>query len=212
MATTTQVGVEIPAKGTWKMDPGHTIVGAVARHLMVTKVRGRFRVFEGVIQVADTPEESAVEITIDAASIDTGSADRDTHLRSPDFLDVQNHPTVAFRSTNVQRTGDTTLRVTGDLTIRGTTRPIVLDVEYDGLVEDPWGGKRAAFTVRGELEREAWGMTWNVALEKGGVLVSKKLQLEIEVQAVRSAEEAELASEAEAELTENDADQIRVAS
>jgi polyisoprenoid-binding protein YceI len=189
--------LEVPAKGTWTMDPNHTRVGAVARHLMVTKVRGEFKVFDGTIHVADRPEDSWVELTIDAASIDTGVEDRDNHLRSPDFLDVQTYPQLTYRSTKVERTGEATLRVTGDLTIRDVTRPVVLDVTYEGMAQDPWGVTKAAFTATGELEREDWGMTWNVTLEKGGVLVSKKLQLDIEVQAVRQAEEAERSAEAE---------------
>jgi polyisoprenoid-binding protein YceI len=189
--------LEVPGKGTWILDQNHTIVGAVARHLMVTKVRGHFSIFEGAIHVADTPEDSWAELTIDAASIDTGVPDRDTHLRSQDFLWVEKFPKITWRSTNVERTGERTLRVTGDLTIRDVTRPVALDVTYEGLAQDPWGGTRASFTVKGELIREEWGMTWNVPLEKGGVLVSKSVQIEIEAQAVQHVEEAEAASEAE---------------
>ncbi len=181
-------GVDVPGKGTWKLDPNHTVVGAVARHLVVTKVRGKFNVFGGAIHVADSVEDSWAELEIDAASIDTGVPDRDDHLRSADFLDVEHHPRITYRSTRVEQTGPSTLRVVGDLTIRGVTRPVALDVTYEGTFPDPWGGRRAAFSATGELEREAWEMTWNVALEAGGVLVSKTIQLEIEAQAVEQEE------------------------
>jgi len=178
-----QETIQTPGPGTWKLDPAHTVIGAVARHLMVTKVRGHFGSFDGAIHVAETPEESWAELEVDAASIDTGVEQRDGHLRSPDFLDVERYPKIRFRSTTVERTGEDSLRVTGDLTIRHVTRPVVLDVTYHGLVGDPWGGQRAGFALRGEIDREAFGMTWNVALESGGVLVSKKIQLEIDVEA-----------------------------
>ncbi len=181
-------GVDVPGKGTWKLDPNHTVVGAVARHLVVTKVRGKFNVFGGAIHVGDSVEDSWAELEIDAASIDTGVPDRDNHLRSADFLDVEHHPRITYRSTRVEQTGPSTLRVVGDLTIRGVTRPVALDVTYEGTFPDPWGGRRAAFSATGELEREAWEMTWNVALEAGGVLVSKTIQLEIEAQAVEQEE------------------------
>jgi len=181
-------GIEIPAPGRWEIDPAHSRVGAVARHLMVTKVRGSFGVFGGTIEVGEEPEDSKVVVHVDAASIDTGSPDRDKHLRSADFLDVEQFPELTFTSTKVERAGETGLRLTGDLTIRGVSRPITLDAEFDGLIGDPWGGKRVAFTATTELEREDWGMTWNVALEKGGVLVSKKFQVEIDVQATYQAE------------------------
>jgi polyisoprenoid-binding protein YceI len=186
----TKTQYEMLKKGTWKLDRNHTVVGAVARHLMVTKVRGAFKVFEGAIHVGDSVQDSWAELDIDAASIDTGVEDRDNHLRSPDFLDVERFPKITFRSTHVEQTGPNTLRVTGDLTIRDVTRPVTLDVTYEGLVPDPWGGTRAGFTMTGALEREDWGMTWNVALESGGLLVSKKVDLEIEAQALQPKEEA----------------------
>jgi polyisoprenoid-binding protein YceI len=133
----TEQTVDIPAKGTWTFDTNHTVLGAVARHLMVTKVRGRFSRFDGKIHVGDSPDTSWVELNIDAASIDTGVADRDQHLRSPDFLDVERHPHITFRSTKVEQTGPTTLRVTGDLTIRSVTQPVPLDVEYNRLTQNP---------------------------------------------------------------------------
>ncbi|HEX9376655.1 MAG TPA: YceI family protein [Actinomycetota bacterium] len=176
-------GIEIPAPGTWELDVAHSTLGFVARHLMVTKVRGAFDVFGGRIVVGGTPEESSVEVRVDAASIDSRSADRDKHLRSPDFLDVERFPELLFRSTKVERTGDTTLRVHGDLTIRDVTKPVVLEAEFSGLTDDPWGGKRVAFSATTEIDREDWGITWNVAMETGGVLVSKKVLIDIEVQA-----------------------------
>jgi polyisoprenoid-binding protein YceI len=183
--------------GTWELDPNHTVVGAVARHLMVTKVRGRFKLFQGAIHVEDTVEDSWAELEIDAASIDTGVEDRDNHLRSADFLDVEHYPTITYRTSKVERTGESTLRVEGDITIRSVTRPVPLDVTFEGLTPDPWGGTRAAFIATGELEREQWGMTWNVPLEHGGLLVSKSIQLEIEAQAVKPSQAIDAAAEAE---------------
>jgi polyisoprenoid-binding protein YceI len=182
--------LEMPAKGTWKLDPSHTVIGAVARHLMVTKVRGKFTSFEGAIHIGDKPEESWAELSIDAASIDTGVEQRDEHLRSADFLDVEHSPKITFVSTNVERKGEDTLRVTGDLTIRGLTRSVTLDVTFEGVTPDPWGGTRAGFTISGVLHREDWDMSWNVALETGGVLVSRTVDLEIEAQAVKEPDEA----------------------
>lgn len=190
-------GVQMPDKGTWKLDPNHTVIGAVARHLMVTKVRGKFDSFQGAVHIGDTPEESWAELDIEAASIDTGVQQRDDHLRSADFLDVENHGRIIFRSTSVKRTGDSTLAVTGDLTIRGITNPVTLDVTFEGVSPDPWGGTRVGFTVSGELRREDWDMSWNVPLETGGVLVSKTVDLEIEAQAVKEPDDIDEAAEAE---------------
>jgi polyisoprenoid-binding protein YceI len=195
---------DLPQPGTWTLDPGHTVIGAVARHLMFTKVRGRFASFRGAIHIAPRIEDSWAELEIDAASIDTGVPDRDAHLKSPDFLDVEHYPTVTFRSTRVERTGESTLRMTGDLRIRDRANSVDLDVTYMGLMPDPWGGTRAGFEIRGTLDREAFDMTWNVPLETGGVLVSKEIEVEIEVQAVREPEEAERANEAETELHTDD--------
>lgn len=199
---TTSTGM--PPRGTWKLDPNHTLIGAVARHLMVTKVRGRFTSFGGAVHIGDSPEGSWAELDIDAASIDTGVEQRDQHLRSPDFLDVEHHPKITFRSTKVEVTGGDKLRVTGDLTIRGITRPVPLDVTYEGVSPDPWGGTRAGFTISGELRREDWEMSWNVPLEGGGVLVSKTVQLEIEAEAVLqpdAIERAEAGTKPEEEVT-----------
>ncbi len=178
---------QVPAQGDWAIDAAHTSIEAVARHMMVTKVRGRFTAFSGNVHVGPSPEESSVEVEIDAASIDTGNEQRDTHLRSADFLDVEGFPTLSFRSTKVERKGRAGLAVTGDLTIRGVTKPLVLEVEAVGVGMNPWGSKVASFSATGEIDREEFGMTWNQALETGGVLVSKKLKIEIEVEAVAEA-------------------------
>ena len=172
----------VPAAGTWMIDPTHTTIAAVARHLMVTKVRGHFASFSGTINVAENPEESSVEITMEAASISTGTEDRDNHLKSPDFLDVETYPTLTFKSTSVEAEGDK-WKLTGDLTIRDVTHPIVLELEFLDVAADPWGNSKAAFEASAELVREDWGLTWNVPLAQGGVLVSEKFKIEIEAQA-----------------------------
>ncbi len=180
-------GVQIPAPGTFTLDPSHTTIGFVARHLMVTKVRGRFSDFTGSITFAEEPLASSAEVTIQVASVTTGDDRRDEHLKSADFFDVDNHPTMTFRSTEVKTDGGGRYVLTGDLTIKGVTRSVDLAVEPEGVGPDPWGGERAGFTASAEVDREAWGLTWNVALDAGGVLVSKNVKLEIDVQAVRQA-------------------------
>ena len=183
--TRTFNGVEIPEPGTYTLDPAHTVVGAVARHLMVSKVRGKFTDVTGTITIAEDPLESTVAVTIKAASIDTGVADRDNHLRSPDFLDVENYPELTFASTRVLKQDGADFVVAGDLTIRGVTREVELEVSFEGVSRSPWGNEVAGFSATTELDREEFGMTWNAALETGGVVVSKKLKVEIEVEAVR---------------------------
>ena len=183
-------GIEAPAPGTWEIDPAHSELSFVARYLMVTKVRGGFTEFSGTLHIAEAPEESWVEVTIKAASIDTGTPDRDKHLRSADFLDVERFPELRFRSTKVELIGGTGLKVSGDLTIRDVTKPVVLDAEFQGIAKDPWGGTRAAFSATTEIDREEFGASWNVALETGGWLVSKKVRLELEAQAIRATREA----------------------
>jgi polyisoprenoid-binding protein YceI len=174
-------GIEGPAPGTWEIDPVHTSMAFVARYLMVTKVRGHFADFSGAIHVAEPPEESWAELVIRASSIDTGNDDRDKHLRSPDFLDLERFPEIRFKSTRVELPGENRLVVTGDLTIRDITRPVVLHVEFTGLSEDPWGNRRAGFSATTEIDREEFGASWNMALEAGGWLVSKTVQVEIDV-------------------------------
>lgn len=175
----------LPDSGTWTLDPAHSAIEFVARHLMVTKVRGGFGEFSGTIEIADNPTESKIEIEVEMASVVTGSADRDGHLKSPDFFDVENHPKMTFVSTSIIDKGDG-YQVTGDLTVRGVTSPMTLDVEYLGVMTDPWGNAKAAFSASGEVNREDWGLTWNAPLEAGGVLVSKTAKIEIEVQAARA--------------------------
>jgi polyisoprenoid-binding protein YceI len=185
--TRTWNGVTVPTAGTFVIDPAHTRVGFVARHLMVSKVRGGFTEVSGEVVVGEDPTESSVYAEIKAASIDTGVADRDAHLRSPDFLDVENYPTLTFRSTGLVVGGDNEFALSGDLTIRGVTRPVTLNVEFEGLARSPWGQEVIGFTASTEIDREEFGITWNQALETGGVLVGKKIAVEISAQAVRQA-------------------------
>ena len=167
---------DLPA-GTWVIDPTHSEVGFVARHLMVTKVRGSFTDVAGTVTVKDDVLDSVADVTIQTASVATGTADRDGHLKSADFFDVENHPEIRFVSTAF--TGDT---LTGDLTIKGVTKPVTLDVEFNGVATDPWGNTKAAFEADGEIDRTQWGLNWNAALETGGVLVSEKIKLKLDVQ------------------------------
>jgi polyisoprenoid-binding protein YceI len=185
LATRAFEGTQIPAAGRYALDPTHTNVAFVAKHLMVSKTRGRFGEFEGTIVIADEPLDSSVAVTIDAASIDSRTPDRDAHLRSADFLDVEQFPTLAFRSVAVRHVDGDDFEVDGELTIKGVTRGVTLAMELDGVVGDPWGGQRLAFSAHTEIDREDWGLTWNVALDTGGVLVSKKVKIEIEGEAVR---------------------------
>jgi polyisoprenoid-binding protein YceI len=185
--TTTRefAGVTIPAPGTYALDPAHTLVGFVARHLVVSKVRGSFTEISGAITVAEDPTASSVEVTIGAASIDTGSPDRDGHLRSPDFLNVEQFPSLTFRSLRVVDFTGSDFRLAGELTIRDVTREVELKVDFDGVAQNPWGKEIVAFTATTEIDREDFGMTWNLALETGGVLVGRKVKIEISAQAIR---------------------------
>ena len=188
---TTQLQIEAATTGAWEIDSTHTNVGFVVRHLMISNVRGRFTRFSGIAQIGETPETSSVEVEIDAASIDTGVADRDAHLRSADFFDIERFPTLRYRSTRVERTGEDRFRVDGALTIRDVTRPVTLDVSHEGTITDPWSNSRAAFTARTEIDREEFGLTWNQVLETGGIAVGKRVKIEVEVEVVqRSAETA----------------------
>ncbi len=171
--------------GTWNVDPTHSIVGFSARHLMVTKVRGRFQSFTGAIEIASDPLQSSVTASVDLASVSTGDDGRDGHLRSGDFFDVDNHPTMTFTSTGLTADGDD-YRLTGDLTIKGVTRPVTFELEFDGVATDPWGNTKAGFSARAEINRKDWGLEWNVALEAGGVLVGEKIKLALDIQAVRA--------------------------
>ncbi len=174
--------VSFPQAGTWKIDVAHTTVEFVARH-MLTKSRGRFTGFEGTIEVAEHPEDSKVEVSIDTATIQTNQEMRDNHLKSEDFLDVEKFPVMTFRSTALRPIGDTTFQLVGDLTIKDIAREVVLDAEFLGWGPGPQGGSVMAFTAKTEIEREEWDVAWNMAAETGGFLVGKKVQIELEVEA-----------------------------
>jgi polyisoprenoid-binding protein YceI len=178
-------GLTVPAPGTYAIDPAHTEVGAVVRHLMVSKVRGSFHDVTGTITVAEDPLQSSVTAEIPAATINTRVADRDAHLRSPDFLDVENHPKLAFASTGVVKNDGNEFVLRGELTIRGVTREVDLSVEFDGVAGTPYGTEVIAFTASFEFDREDFGIVWNQALETGGVMVSKKVKVEIHAEAIR---------------------------
>jgi polyisoprenoid-binding protein YceI len=180
-------GVTIPNPGTFTLDPAHTEVSAIVRHLVVSKVRGNFTNTTGTITIAEDPLRSGVVASIPAETINTGTVDRDNHLRSADFLDVANHPTMEFRSTGVVSDRGDKFVVRGELTIRGVTREVDLRVEFDGVAKSPWGQEVIAFTATTEFDREDFGMTWNQALEAGGVLVAKKVVVEISAEAIRQA-------------------------
>ena len=174
--------------GTWEIDPGHTVLGFHARHAMVAKVRGRFSDFTGSFTLDGTnPAASSATLTIMAASIDTKNADRDGHLTSPEFLDVEQFPTITFTSTSVTQKSDSEFDVTGDLTIHGVTKPVTIHWELIGTTVDPWGGTRIGFEGKAEFSRKDFGMVWNVALETGGVLVGDTVKLEFDVEAVKQA-------------------------
>ena len=176
-------GAELPAPGRWKIDPGHTELAFVGRHFMLTKVRGRFTGLSGVIQVAEDPGDTSVEVTIDMASVESGSQARDEHLRSADFFDVAQHSHGSFAGRAADWHGTQGL-LTGQLTLRGVSRPVTLQAEYLGYAADPWGGHRAVFTAAGTVDREDWGLTWNLPLDGGGLLVSREIRIEIELEAV----------------------------
>jgi polyisoprenoid-binding protein YceI len=177
------------ARTVWKLDPSHSVVEFSAKHMMITTVRGQFGTVEGEIVVnEENPAQSSVAVEIDATGIDTRAEQRDTHLRSADFLDVENFPKLTFRSRRVdgswKEAGDT-FKVIGDLTIRGTTREVTLDVTYEGAGKDPWGGERVSFSADTKIDRRDYGLVWNVGLEAGGVLVGHDIKIHLEAQAVR---------------------------
>ena len=173
----------LPAPGVWKIDPGHTEVAFIGRHFMVTKVRGRFTDVVGAVVIAPHLDDSQVDVTIDMASVESGSVDRDTHVKSSELFDVEQFPTATFRSTAVDWE-QTSGVVHGDLTIHGVTRQVPLAVTFEGHVRDPWGGDRGIFSATTRVNREDFGITWNVALEAGGLLVSKDIQIEINLETV----------------------------
>ena len=181
----TTVSTEVPGlvAGAWQIDPGHSDVSFTVRHLMVSKVRGQFTRFSGSIVVADDPLASSAEAEIEVASVDTRDENRDNHLRTSDFFQAETYPTMTFRSTGVRRAGEDYL-VDGDLTLRGVTRPVTLDVEVNGVQTDPWGGTRAGFSATTEINRKDWGVNWNAPVDGGGTVVGDRVKIHLEVEAV----------------------------
>lgn len=175
-------GVSIPPAGKYELDPSHTEVGFVARH-MLTKVRGRFTEFSGTIEVGDTPETSSVEVEVSTDSVQTNFQQRDDHLRSADFFETDAHPVMNFRSTAIRHTGGTSFEIDGDLTIRDITKPITLEGEFLGWGKDPFENTIFSAEAKTTVEREDWDLTWNMAVETGGFLVSKKIDLVVDVEA-----------------------------
>ena len=175
-------GMSIPPVGTYELDPTHTVVGFVARH-MLSKVRGQFTEFTGTIEVGDSPQDSHVDVEVKTGSITTHTEKRDQHLMNGDFLDVEKHPVLTFRSTAVRPRGGTSFELDGDLTIKGITRPVTLSGEFLGWGPDMEGAAMFAASAKTTIDREDWGMTWNMAVEAGGFLVGKKVDIEIEVEA-----------------------------
>jgi polyisoprenoid-binding protein YceI len=172
---------------TWNIDSTHSTVGFAIRHMVFSKVRGRFQNYTGAVQLDDDLAKSWVEVTIDAASIDTGTAQRDNHLRSADFFDVATFPQLRFRSTRIEDIGGGRLRVIGDLTIRDTTREVALEAEPAGRGMDPMGNERIGFVAKTSIERKDFGLTWNQLLEAGGVLVGDRVDIELDIQAINTA-------------------------
>ena len=181
--TRTAADTTVPVAGTYELDPSHSSADFTVRHLGLSKVRGGFAIVSGTVVIGEDPADSSVEAVLDAASFNTSAADRDAHVKGADFLDVDQYPHVTFRSTGVRQSGGD-WKVDGELTIRDTTKPVTLDVEFEGSNTDPWGNGRIAFTGSTEIDREAFGITWNQALETGGVLVGKQVKITVDVQAV----------------------------
>src|SRR3954465_12293450 len=176
------------ALGPWNIDPSPSAIHFSVRHMVVSKTRGRFTKWSGQLKFDPAnPAASSVEVTIDPASIDTADAQRDGHLRSPDFFDVVKFPTASFKSTRIEASGGDRYRVTGDLTLHGVTRPVVLNATYEGTGKDPWGGERAGFSATLTIDRKDFALEWNKALETGGLLVGEKVELTLEIEAVKQA-------------------------
>jgi polyisoprenoid-binding protein YceI len=190
MSTTSET---IPQElvGTWDIDPNHSTLEAVARYAMLSNVRGHFDTFSGTITVGETLADSRVEVEIDAASINTGVQMRDDHLRSADFMHVEQHPKITFRSTRVEAAGEDRFKVWGDFTLRGVTKEIELDVQFEGIGPDPWGNTRAGISATTTLDRKDFGANWNALLETGGVLVGDKLKIELNITASKRQREDE---------------------
>lgn len=175
---------QIPA-GTWNVDPTHSRVGFVARHMMVTKVKGQFSDYTAKVEIGENPLASSIEVEVQMASVDTGNADRDGHLRTNDFFNVDEFPTMTFRSTSILSDGDD-YTLTGELTIKGITKPVEFELEFEGLGADPWGGTRAGFEAKTVIDRTDFGVEFNAALETGGVLLSDKVTIELDIQLVKA--------------------------
>jgi polyisoprenoid-binding protein YceI len=175
---------------TWTLDLAHSGIHFSVRHMVIAKVRGRFAKWGGQVHI-DTNDltRTSVDVTIDAASVDTGIADRDAHLRSPDFFDVENFPVLSYKSKRVEKVSDGEYRLVGDLTIRGTTREVPVLVQFGGVGKDPWGNERAGFTATATVDRKDFGLRWNQALEAGGVLVGDRVDIEVELEAIHAKEQ-----------------------
>jgi polyisoprenoid-binding protein YceI len=174
---------------TWKIDLAHSEINFSVRHMMISNVRGRFEKFDGTVEFdEENPENSSVEVRIEAASINTREEKRDNHLRSPDFLDVEQYPYMTFKSKRIERTGEDSGRIIGDLTVRDQTHEVVLDVDYAGKAKSPWGTTSAGFSATTKINRKQWGLNWNQALETGGVLVGDELKVNIELEIVMQEE------------------------
>ncbi|MEU9437753.1 YceI family protein [Streptomyces sp. NPDC048252] len=174
--------------GDYSIDPAHSTLGFVARHAMVTNVKGKFNDFTGSLHLDGTdPSKSSATIDVTMDSIDTGSADRDGHLKTADFFKTDEFPTMTFRTTSAEALGGDDYRITGDLTILGVTKPLSIDLEFNGAAKDPFGNERVGFEGKAEILRSAWGLTWNAALETGGVLVSDKIKLNFDISAIKNA-------------------------
>jgi polyisoprenoid-binding protein YceI len=171
---------------TWTIDPAHSIAEFAVRHMVLTTVKGRFRELEGMLQIDETRREnSSVSASVDVASIDTSVADRDAHLRSDDFFNAEKYPKIAFHSTRMEPGDDTHFKLVGDLTIRDVTREIVLDGEYEGQIDDPWGNHRAAFTATTQISRKEFNVRWDQFIESGGAVVSDSVKITLHIEAIR---------------------------
>ncbi len=187
VATVATDGPLFQLDGTYNLDPSHTQIGFVARHAMVTKVRGRFAEFSGTASTKSGLVDPKIEVTVQVPSISTNDEGRDGHLKSGDFFDAEQYPTITFASTEIAAVADDTLRVTGDLTIKDVTKPVTIDFEYAGAAQDPFGNQRVGLEGSTVVDRKEFGLTWNAALETGGVLVSDKITLEFEISAIKAA-------------------------
>jgi polyisoprenoid-binding protein YceI len=176
-------GTDYPAVGTFDIDVSHTRVGFAVRHMAVSKVRGEFKDFSGTLELAEDPTASKISVTVQAASVDTHDENRDNHLRTNDFFDVENHPTWSFTSTAIHPVSDSQWKVDGDLTIRGVTKQVTLDATLEGVVQDPYGMHRVGFSATTSIVRDDFGVSFNAALETGGVVVGKKVDIDLELEA-----------------------------